>query len=138
MVTAAHHFSIACRQPGIPPWVDGAVEAVVASRFAAQRGCADQDAGGVVGGLRVTQLVPHADQQLACVGTEGEGFDFGGFRQPLLVEARRVDGFLDGHAVVDDIDDRACHHGDDAATAGCADDHDRLAVARDDGRAHRA
>lgn len=80
VVAAAHHFSIACRQPGIPPWVDGAVEAVVAYRFAAQRGCADQDAGGVVGGLRVAQLVPHADQQLARVGAEGEGFDFGGFR----------------------------------------------------------
>ncbi len=61
-----------------------------------------------------------------------------GFGQPLLVEARRVDRLLHGHVVVDDVDDRVQHRGDDPAAARRADDHHRPAVLADDGRAHRA
>ena len=121
--------SIPRRQPRIPARINGAVEAVVAARFAAERRCADQNAGGVVGGLRVAQLVAHVDQQLLCVGAERESFDFGDIRQPLLVETRGIHGFLNVHAIVDDIDNRMYDHADDAAAAWRADHHDWLAVA---------
>ena len=88
--------------------------------------------------LRAAELVAHAFQDLARVGAQREGLDVGRFRQPLLVEARRVDRFLDVHAVVDHVEDAVQHGGDDAAAARRADHHHRLAVLRDDGRAHRA
>ena len=76
-------------------------------------------------------------EDAARVGTQRERLDERGLRQPLLMEARRVDRFLQVHAVVDRVEDHLHDDGDDAAAAGRADDQHGLAVPRHDRRAHR-
>ena len=125
------------RQPGVAARIVGAVEAIVADRLAGERWRADDDDRQMVGRLRRTELVALAFQDLAGVRRQREVLDVGQVRQPLLVEARHVDGFLRVHAVVDGVDHGLQHGGDDAAAAGRAHHDHRLAVLGDDGRAHR-
>ena len=57
-------------------------------------------------------------------------------RQPLVMEPRRVDRFLDVHRVVDHIQDGVEHGVDDRAATGTTGHHDQPAAARHDGRRH--
>ena len=81
-------------------------------------------------------VVAHLGENFARISRKGIGLHIDLVRQPLMVDARRVDGFLDIHAVIDDIDDRFERDRDDARAAGAADDHERLAILGNDRRAH--
>jgi hypothetical protein len=130
--------SITRSQARVTAWVVCTVELEVAAWLAAQRRRTHQNRCQMVGRLGHTQVVAHADQDFLRVGADAEGVHVGQIRQPLLVKARGVHGFLHVHAVVDHVHDGVRHGGDDAATAGCADHHHGLAVFGDDGGAHRA
>ena len=53
-----------------------------------------------------------------------------------MVEARGVDGFLDVHPEIHDIEDHLKHGIDDPAPTGCADHHEELPVLGEDRRSH--
>ncbi|AEK61998.1 hypothetical protein CFU_2168 [Collimonas fungivorans Ter331] len=129
--------SITQRKPRVAAWIVGAVETVLADRLAAQRRRPDQDRGDMVERLRHGELLAPAFEDLLGIRAEGVRFKIGRFRQPLLVETRRIDCFLDIHAVVDHVQHGQQGRCDDAAAARRADHHDGLAVLGDDGRAHR-
>ena len=59
----------------------------------------------MVGVLGAGEFVAPAFEDFLGVGAQGEGFEVGAVGHPLLVEARGVDGFLDVHLVVDDVED---------------------------------
>ena len=98
-------LSVAQRQPRVAARIVGAVEPVAVARRAAERRRADDDADGVAPGPPVAELVAHVGQDPARVRTERELLDERALGQPLLVEARRVDGLLEVHAVVDRVED---------------------------------
>src|SRR5438132_1256795 len=58
-------------------------------------------------------------------------------RQPLVVNARSLDGRLGSHPVIDDVEDRFEHRRDDARTARAAEHEENLAVLLHQGRGHR-
>src|SRR5258706_6488861 len=97
--------SVAERETRVAPRIVRTVELVVPDGLAAERGGADQDRGEVVCILRAGELLAHALEDLARVRADAEGVHVGRLGQPLLVEARRVDGLLRVHAVVDHVDD---------------------------------
>ncbi len=55
-----------------------------------------------------------------------------------MMDARRIDGLLQRHAVIDDIDDDFQHRGDDARAARRSEHENRLAILEHDGRRHGA
>ena len=129
--------SVAQRQPGIAARIDRAVVPVAVARRAAEPRRADDDPRRVAPRRVLGERVAHLGQHPARVRAQRERLDERRLRQPLLVDPRRVDGFLEIHPVVDRVEDHLQDDGDDAAAAGRADHQYRLAVARDDRRRHR-
>ncbi len=76
------------------------------------------------------EIVPfaHRLEERSRVGGERELLDVQHVGQPLVVDARRVDGFLHVHAVVDDVHDRLERDRDDARAARAACHHEDVAV----------
>src|SRR6266567_2261902 len=68
-------------------------------------------------------LTPSMPNPSRCRPTRREGFGIDGVREPLVVDARRIDGFGEVHVMIDDIGDRLEGDGDDPRTARTADDH---------------
>src|SRR5216683_77027 len=116
----------------------GRIIACAGRRRTARRLGADEDCLGGSPGRLWSDLVPHLIEQPRRVGRQREGFGIDGVREPLVVDARRIDGFGEVHVMIDDIGDRLEGDSDDPRTARTADDHEDLAVAQGNGRAHRA
>ena len=54
-----------------------------------------------------------------------------------MMDTGRVDGVLDVHAKVDDVEHHLHDRGDDAGAAWCTEDEERLAIFQYDGGNHR-
>lgn len=128
---------VAQGQAGIATRVVGPIETVVADRLAVQGWRAHQDRRQVVGILWPGKLVAPALKDLLRIRADREGLQVSGVRHPLLVETRRVDGLLDVHLVIDDVENGQQGRGNDATAARRADHHHGLAILGHDGRAHR-
>src|SRR5215472_6679314 len=83
------------------------------------------------------ELVAHPGQSGDRLGGQARALVEDLVGQPLVVEAPRLDGLLRRHAVIDDVQDRLEHRGDDPRTAGAAEDEKDAAVLLDQGRGHR-
>src|SRR3954463_502047 len=107
--------SIAGGRAGPRPRVDGAVVArATAPPDLGEAGAAHQDAGGLPPFLADADLVTHSGEQPAGIRRQRIWLDEHLARQPLMVDARRIDRLLDRHRVLDDVEDRLQRDGDDA------------------------
>ena len=97
-------FLIPQRRSGAAAWIIRAIVPVSADRLSAKAGRTDHDRVDVVGLLRVLQAIPHVLQDLAGVGRDCIGLRLRHVRHPLMVDARSVDGFLNVHPEIDDVE----------------------------------
>src|SRR4029450_6537311 len=74
--------------------------------------------------------------QLVAYSRSDARFHFEGLT--LGPDARGLNGFLECHAVVDDIDDRLQHRGEDTRTTRSAQGHERAATSEHDSGGHAA
>ena len=77
-----------------------------------------------------------AHGQLVAYGRSDTRFDFEDL--PLSPDTRRLNGLLQRHAVVDDVDDGLQHRGEDTRTTGSPQGHERAAPLEHESRGHTA
>jgi hypothetical protein len=88
--------------------------------------------------LRFGELVSHALENGAGVGAQCEILHVRFLGQPLLVDSRCVDRFLQIHAVVDDVEQRERDRRDDATAARRTQHQPGFAITQHDGGRHGA
>src|SRR5262249_40679876 len=111
----------------------GAAHVVTALQpaIAEQNGLDTRSDDGFVLFDRVTGLFKHRNGVWRNAALELELIGF-----PLVVNAGKVDGILNVHLKIDDVEDHLQDSGDDAGAARSAQDEERLAVFQNDGGSH--
>src|SRR5258707_3007647 len=114
-----------------------AVEPVSTDRITPKLGSADKDRRYVIGRFRILEPMPHTLHPLARIRRKRVGLCICHVRQPLLMDAGGIDGFLNVHLEIDDVHDRLQNSRNNPASARRAENEDRLAVPRHDRWSHR-
>ena len=97
----------------------------------------DLDQLGRSPGRLLDELIAPVVQKPERVGRKRGGLILDLVRQPLMMDARRIDRFLRFHAVIDDVHHDFGHRGDDARAARATEHQEDLAVLGDERGRHR-
>src|ERR1700724_3657580 len=113
------------------------VKPVSTDRLSPELGSTDKNRSYVICRLRIFEPMPHALQHLACIRRKRVALHIRHIRHPLMMDAGDIDGFLNVHLEIDDIQDCLQNSRDNPASARSAENEDRLAVPRHDRWSHR-
>src|SRR5712692_1391635 len=98
----------------------------------------NHDSFGIAEVTRLREFVSASKQNVLRVARQSIRFEHQLVRQPLMMDARRVDGLLNVHAVIDHVGDYDEHSVNNGRASGAADGEPEAAVfAQNKRRSHR-